>query len=157
MNEKVIKFLNARKEEEDKNKQNDLVKLGFYEKVYSEKNEWSYDYPFEDSDGKYYKKVAIDVSDEEYDKIMKYAAISSKKNSVSVAIEVIAQLIYIGGFISGFIFGQHEVIQDIYSTHTSTEFSIRIAITYWSIAFISGTLLLGFAEIIKLLDKISKK
>lgn len=58
-------------------------------------------------------------------------------NPVASALKVMAFLVYIGGFITGIVMGD--------------------AIIYWFVAFFSGTTILGFAEIIQLLNDIKNK
>lgn len=67
---------------------------------------------------------------------------------------MIAWIVYVAGFIVGIVQGNVEV-QGTFNNRT--EFSFVITLTYWSIALISGTMFLGFAEIIKLLNKIKNK
>ncbi len=62
-------------------------------------------------------------------------------NPISVALTVIACLIYIGGFIAGLAIGE------------DPEYIFAI----WAVTGISGTMMLSFAEIIKLLHNINKK
>ena len=109
---------------------------------------------------KYYKIIPIEITEEEYQEVKKY---SKKKddnletNSMSTVLSIIGWLIFVGGFIAGIISGIIEVEGGVYYKYTYTTFSIAIALAYWGISFISGTLFLGFAEIIKLLDNIKNK
>ncbi len=73
----------------------------------------------------------------------------SKNNGVATALRVIAWITYVGGFIAGLILGN--IVTGNYGL---TEFSFTAALIYWVAAFISGTVFLGFAEIISLLQKI---
>lgn len=61
-------------------------------------------------------------------------------NKISAILRIVGIATYIGGFILGI------------STLNGSEFSWSIAIFIWSYAFISGTMFLGFSEIINLLD-----
>lgn len=72
------------------------------------------------------------------------------ENGYATALRVIAVVIFLGGFVTGLEIGNVPIPG--YSAPTG--FSFTIAIPYWAIAIISGTLLLGFAEIISLLQKI---
>lgn len=78
---------------------------------------------------------------------------STGKNNIADTLQVIAWIIYIGGFIAGFVLGNVEVPYT-YIPATHTEFSFTLALTYWAAFFITGTILLGFAEIIQLLQKL---
>jgi hypothetical protein len=75
-----------------------------------------------------------------------------KTNGVATALRVIAWITYIGGFIAGLILGNVDT-----GYYGLTEFSFSVAIIYWVAAFISGTVFLGFAEIISLLQRIVDK
>lgn len=129
-------------------------------------SEFSSEYPSTEWDhinsiNKYYKKIPIEVTDEEFEQVRKYSQTAKpqgdNKNGVAQALTIIAWIIFIGGFIAGFALGTVEVERGFYYTYTDTEFSFAAAFVYWCIAFISGTLVLGFAEIIKLLEQIKNK
>ncbi len=132
------------------------------------KSEYSDEFPFTEWDSfnsinKYYKKVPIEITDEEYRKIKKYSKEEdteeyiAEKNPIAVALTIIAWVLFIGGFIAGIALGRKEVTGGYYYTYTVTEFSFAIAFVYWCTALISGTIFLGFAEIIKILDAIKNK
>ena len=165
MHEKLVEFLNDKKDLEikkyEKKKRETLIDLGLYEKVYSPDNEYSNEFCLSEWDdtiqaNKYYKNVPIEITDEEYQEVKKYSKIEDEptNNPVAVALTIIAWVIFIGGFIAGIALGTVE-IEKGYNTYT--EFSVAIAFVYWCVALISGTIFLGFAEIIKLLDAIKKK
>ena len=82
---------------------------------------------------------------------------SSDSNPIATALKIISVIIFIGGFILGIVLGTQEVKQGIYYTYTKTEFSFAIALIYWAVSFISGMLMLGFSEIINLLNSIKNK
>ena len=168
MNERVKEFLDAKKCEEKKKyeqrKNKTLLELGLFEKVYSEKEEYSNDFPFseydsENSKNRWYRKEVISISDEEFEEIKKYSKKeeTTENNPIATALTFIAWILFIVGFIAGIALGTIEVEKGYYYTYTDTEFSFAIAFTYWCAAFISGTMFLGFAEIIKLLDAIKRK
>ena len=172
MHQSVQNYLN-KKENESKARQlkekNDLlIKLGLYEKEYSADGRYSYMYKEREWDSqsdthRYFRKVPVEVSDSEYEEILKYQKLDtdstdvSYTNTISTALKVIAWIIFIGGFISGIALGNVEVVKGVYYTYTETEFSFAHAFTYWAISFISGMSFLGFAEIIKLLTDIKHK
>ena len=147
MHEMVESFLKQQKSEETVRKNKHLIELGLYEKVYSNSTTYSDEFPYPEEDEKgaiinYYKKVAIDITDEEYAEIKKHSFnYSPNKNMVALALTVIAWIIYVAGFIGGFIVADNAAA----------------ALTYWFGALISGTTFLGFAEIIKLLNDIKNK
>ncbi len=168
MNEKLKEFLDAKKDAEKKKyeeeKQKTLIELGLFEKVYSPDNNYSEEFSSSEWDSanstnKYYKKVPVEITDEEYQEVKKYSKKddTSEINPIATALTVIAWVVFIGGFIAGIALGNVEVVKGSYYTYTDTEFSFAIAFTYWCVALISGTMFLGFAEIIKLLDAIKKK
>ena len=67
-------------------------------------------------------------------------------NAVANVLIVIAWIIYIVGLLNGCIDASSE-----------DEFVWSVAWSCWKSAFISGTMFLGFAEIIKLLEAIKNK
>lgn len=80
--------------------------------------------------------------------------IIKEKNIIATIIKVIAFIVYIGGFFAGLTFGYQTNTFNSYSSH---DFSFTVALTYWAISFISGTFILGFSEIINLLNDIKNK
>lgn len=70
-------------------------------------------------------------------------------NSIAIAIRVIAVLTYICGFITGIVLGN--ILSSYYS------YNWTAAIICWIASLIIGTFILGFSEIIKLLDEIKNK
>ena len=166
MNELVEKYIKEKeaeaKEKLEKEKANKLYALGLFEKEYAPDGEWSYKFTEYDSETKkYYKKVPIQISDKEYEEVLKYSETSveetTKENVISILLKVVAWIIFIGGFIAGIAMGTVEVERGLYYSYTETVFSFAVAFIYWSVAFISGISFLGFAEIIKLLDEIKRK
>lgn len=167
MHQLVQKYLNKKsngKSELLPQKRNDLLlELGLFEKEYSDKNEYSTEFPESEWDNqtktiKYYKKVPVQVSDEEYSEILKYQKQEAKPtNTISTVFKGLALFVFIGGFIAGIALGNVEVTKGYSHTYTDTEFSFALALTYWAISFVSGMLILGFAEIIQLLTDIKNK
>jgi len=167
MNERLKRFLDAYKIDEikryEKEKRKTLINAGLYEKEYSPDGFDDEEHPFyDDGTDKYYKKVPINITDEEYQELKKYTNKANTEsepntNTIATALAIIAWIIFIFGFIAGIAFGNTEVEHGYYYNYTKKEFSLVIAATYWGISFISGTVFLGFAEIIKLLDGIKNK
>lgn len=162
MHEKVQEFLNKRKEEEklkfEKIKAKKLIELGLYEKEYAPDNKYSEEYSCSEWDSsnstKYYKIKPFEVTDEEYEEIKKYSLdgygeVKRDGNSTDVIvkiIKVVAYIVFVVGFISGIVLGVDEY-GDISG----------MMIVWWSLFFIYGIIMLGFAEIIKLLHDIKNK
>lgn len=149
MNEMLKKFLDdqkkAEREKYEETKQQTLIDLDLYEIVYSPDNKYNDEYPEQEWETKkYYKKVPIDITDEEYQEVKKYLEKETnvKSHSVAMALNVIAWIIYIVGFLAGI---------------SAIESSFTLAFIYWFVSFISGTMFLGFAEIIRLLNTIKNK
>lgn len=155
MNPKLSDYFAQKRLEEKQARDALLVSQGLYEKVYAPNDEWSEEYPENEYDQKreiycYFKKVAIEVTDEEYEKIKKYAFASStlpepvnSTNGIATVLTVIGVIVYLIGFIGFFVMLDADVV-----------FSAFIILAS---AAISGTMLLGFAEIIKLLQSIKNK
>ena len=79
MNQKVQDYLNSlraqKRAEYDKKKSEFLISQGLWEDVRSPKDSWDEEYPYsgyDESTGKYYyfKRSALDVSDEEYEEMV---------------------------------------------------------------------------------------
>jgi hypothetical protein len=151
---KVKEFIEFEEAKLEKNKENEkselLINLGLYEELYSDTERDTDDYPFEGTNGKYYKKVACETTDDEFNKIIKFTSQNEVvNNKVSSTLLGIAYTIYIIGAIAGFAGG---------TTYLDNgEFSIVVALSIWVSAFLSGTLFLAFGEVLKLLHKISCK
>ena len=155
MNPKLSDYFAQKRLEEKQARDALLVSQGLYEKVYAPNDEWSeeYDeaYPENELDSerqtiRYFKKVAIEVTDEEYEQIKKYAFASNslpETNDVAKALTFIAYAVYIVGLIAGIII--------------AAPMGIVVSVVCWIITAISGTMFLGFSEIIKLLQSIKNK
>ena len=167
MNKMVQEFIDKKKAEIENNKNKEkrklLMDLGICEKEYSQSSAWSeeypdYEYDQETKEGRYFKKIPINVTDEEYEEILKYCKQSdnttpvNKENKVAKVLTGIAYAIFIIGAILGFAMGYtKDILDDTYS------FSFAVAVAWWCVSFIGGMLMLGFAEIIKLLNAIKNK
>lgn len=166
MNERLEQYFAEKKKEQEELRNKKKIELLFqedlYEKIPIEENdaegnhnleaEWDYE------TSSFYQKVPIDITDEEYEQLKKVCAVSDEsENQIAKALTVIAWIIYIGGFFAGILFGLVEVNRGSYYTYTDTTFSFALAFSYWAICFVAGTMFLGFAEIIKLLEEIKRK
>lgn len=76
--------------------------------------------------------------------------LENENNKIAQTLKIIAYLIFLFGFIAGIAFANVDI--DYY-----TEWSLNIAIIYWVGAFVSGTIFLGFSEIISLLQELVNK
>lgn len=65
------------------------------------------------------------------------------ENSVASAIHILAWVTIIGGLILGLILGKNPYYN---------EFSFALAVVYWAAGIVTGIMLMGFAEIIRLLQ-----
>lgn len=166
MNQKVQNFINQQKIQVENNKNMEKAKvlndLGLYDKEYSENPAWSeeypdYEYDQETKEGRYFKKIPINVTDEEYEEILKYSNIDNTQiesddvktnsNTIATIFSVIAVFIFILGLFLGIVLGDA----------IGYKFSIGVALICWGSGFVGGMLMLGFAEIIKLLTAIKNK
>lgn len=151
LNAFISKKENELKEKKEQEKNGLLLSKGLFEKVYSEDNTYDSEYCYSDwKDGKsyYYKKVPIEITDNEYEKLKELcepSEIKEENATLATILKVIAWLIFIGGFIAGLIFGEEAGYY---------EFSFAVALIYWVVSFISGIFILGFAKIIELLNTI---
>ncbi|MCX7614809.1 MAG: hypothetical protein N2Z65_03530 [Clostridiales bacterium] len=101
-------FIKEKKQLELEERKKELIDLGLLEKVYSSKEEPSSEYPFaewseEEQKEKYYKKVPIEVSDEDYAQLCKYTK-TDNENTIASIIQFVAWLGIIVGIIIGFCF-----------------------------------------------------
>ena len=100
----------------------------------------------------YYKKTPLEVSEEEWKQIEQYAEDSGKgeeksSNGVASLLKGLAFMVYLLGFILGIVMGK-----DPYG-----DFSFGMALAYWVVGLFSGTMLLGFSEVVRLLHEINQK
>lgn len=160
MNEKLKQYLDEKdklqKELSEKKKSDLLIREGLYEKEYSDGYNDEYSW-YDNLEGKYYRKVPIEITDEEYQLLKEVCKSDNEKsanynvkNGVAKALIFIACIIYIFGFIAGI--GSGTDAAEYYS-----EFNFIVALIYWVVTLVSGTMFLGFAEIIKLLEAIKRK
>lgn len=148
MDKQLEKFFSENEKKLEEQKEKHLISLGLYYAEYLENNDKTdeychYDFYRQD----YYKKVPISVTDDEYEKIKeisKFDKRNKKPNKIAELLIVFAVLNYIVGFIIGLVIG-------------SLSGSAALILIYWATFFSSGSVFLGLGEIIKLLDKISKK
>ena len=153
VNEYLEKMKNEEMRIKEKRKAAYLESIGLVGKEYTNSSEWSNEYPFyDDEQEKYYREIPLQISDQQFEEIKKYeqiCEIEEDSNGVASVLSGIAWLTYISGFILGIFFGSELGIEG--------EFAWSEAAFWWTVAFVSGSMTLGFAEIIKLLHKINSK
>ncbi len=160
MNERVKEFLEkkqvSREAIKQKNRNEFLISVGLCDKIYSPKGNKTKEYCYEEFDAnsahyRYYSLIPINVTDEEFEQVKeaveeetkeKSVLKSAKKvrtNGISIALKVIAIVVYSLAFFVGCIAGGEQ---------------FWISLACWVGGCISGTLFLGFSEIIELLTDI---
>lgn len=143
MNKKLERYLKELENDKIKSYQKYLMKHGVYERKSEEGEENAYRVRNENWEVMYVNP--IDISIEDVEKIENYVNIgTATNNAIATAIAIVAVLIYIVGFIYG-------------STVLEIEESWGLAFIYWCAFAVSGTIMLGFSEIINLLHKINLK
>ena len=150
MHEKIQEFINkkqeenARKKQEYKNKV--LMENDLYDKEYSEHGYHS-EYPaFDYEQNRYYKRVPIKCSDEDFEKLKEYLP-QSEKISTNVTYGILVGIV-IAIFVIGFIIGLC-----MYNEFTG----MLPVIIIWIISFLLGISVYVYAEILRLLNIIAKK
>ncbi|MBR6549499.1 MAG: hypothetical protein IKT68_08175 [Clostridia bacterium] len=163
MNPMVREYLekHAAKKQEAYRQEKDefLLSQGLCQKIWATEHYYSEEFPQSEWDVqtqsyKFFKTIPIEVTDSEYEQMLAvYRSANSEKketsNGIATALTVIAVFIFIVGFIVGLVLGNEG------GRHS--DFAFDVAFLYWLLSFIGGVFVLGFAEIIKLLHKISNK
>lgn len=153
--ENEIQELVNKKSKLNANEKKDLLfSLGLFEKKYSQDNHSTNEYPYQDFDGKvtkYYKFSALDISDEDYKKILLLQAQKEQlENNVKDKDDNVFK--YISYIISLFIF----VIYFAIGLKAIFNYDSDGVIIMFS-GFVSGCLFIGIGEILKLLVQIKNK
>lgn len=160
MDERVKEYLEKKQAEcwaeEEKRRADLLIQEGLYtERELSERPE-EYTGVLETevvtsgAGSKYINKVPLPVTKEEWEQIKKYAEKNEakpEKSSVASLLKILAIVVYVSGFLLGFARGK-----DLYG-----DFSFIMVLTYWILGLFSGTMLLGFSEVVRLLHEINQK
>ena len=147
----------------EKRKSDLLIEIGLYEKEYSPKQKRSKEYPYSEFNSVgmevFFKKIPIEVTDEEYAEILKYQkpTVKSEANPMAVILRVVAVLSIIGGIILGIIFGNVETVSGTYYQYKTTHFDVSVALIYWVVGLVYSFFVFGFAEVIQLLEDIKHK
>ena len=158
MNERLQEYLNKKAEEKrakyESERDANLIAAGLFEKRFSPTGKAEDpEYPFSqwnktENRMMYYKKVAIVITDEEYEEFLKAGPAKTavveeeSKNAVASTLFGIAVTIYI-------LMGLVGLIAMI------ANFVMGLGVMFGG--FISGSVFLGFAEIIKQLHKLNNK
>lgn len=163
MHPMVKEFLDQQAEEKgavlNKKKRELLDELGLYEKVYSDSERRSKEYPEYEYDENghthYYRKEYFEISDEEYAELLKYSEYKghySPGNGIATVFKILAVIIFVIGFIVGIVMGNQAG-----GSGWENDFSLPVALACWAAGFISGMMFMGFGEIIQLLTEIKNK
>ena len=153
MNAQVEKFLEeqAKKSSEAKQKQREafLIANGLFEKEYRPRDKAhknSTEWPCWDPVAHmYYKSVPLELTEEEWAQVEK--ACEKDKNGIASLLKWLASSVYVFAFIAGIALGR-----DVYGNS-----SFGLCLLYWVAGLFSGSLLLGFSEVVRLLHEIRQK
>lgn len=117
-----------------------LISLGYFDKEYGSDYPDS-THPFRDGmTGKYYGKVPLPVTDEQFETILKIGAAKTKETKTLPRVLMWTGIaVYLICFIVGIIMGK----EGTYS------FSFGAMLTWWAGGFLSGTTFLWMAEVLK--------
>ena len=156
MNRTVEEYIQKQTEKarlaKQKEKEVFLEDIELYERVYSENTEYTDEFPCRDVDEesenyqKYYKNVKLDLTDEEYEEVVKAYRLNNPEDAKSDTIATILQCLAIFIYFVGGILALFVASADVF-TGIASIFSV----------FVSGTLILGFSRVINLLNDIKNK
>ncbi len=122
-----------------------------------------YETEYVDGEPRFFKYTPIDVTEEEFTRILELRKACGKSDNtsntsssdascrISVTLKVIAWVAFIGSIILGFVLGSGE------DSYGDTVFKIGTALGFWCGGAVYLVFTLGFAKIIDLLDKIANK
>ena len=162
MNPKVQEFIEKMKDEEQKRREEHLVSLGlldeeksFIGKKYFDKWDGTSNCHFDRKENKYYKEmkieVALDVTEEEYQEILKYSPQTKRKEPetqsietpYSDAINIVANILLFGNIIGGLIL--FFALSDSYMSWVIIVIAILNTLYY--------PLIKGFAKLVAVAEK----
>lgn len=163
MNEIVEKYLERKLDEKNDNevklsemelkkREDFLIKEGLFEKIYSDSTEYDDEYPeieyLKSGDFRYYKRVMIDLTEEEWEAVLAAynetkdkAAVSAKESKAVTVMKIATYIIGTIGAIFSF----------------SMLDAPKLAIQYLAVSCAATVLLYGICEIVRLLEEINKK
>lgn len=147
MNEEIAEYLKNAREQE-------LLKRGLYEIKYFDSKEvtkeMKKELKYDTSQYKYYKKIPYEVTDEEYNEILKIPIYPNKKEPILTStFYLIGVLIFFFGAIGGYTLGQPSGLV--------CDFNWQLTWTVWLCTLFSGMVFLGFGKVIDLLNEIKYK
>lgn len=182
MNEKLERYIQKKRAQEAERRKNMLIEAGLFDKEYAPDNDPNnpsypeFEYDENTGEPKRYRIVAIELNDEEFAEFMKYynpKTSQTQPTSIKIphpgstlqkpygggfklyhAIMIMAVAIFITGFIVGIVAGVYYepgYYRDIYKYNFGT------TVVYWIVTLASGILMLGFAQVLKLLNAINNK
>ena len=149
------KIENKKRKEEEKRAK--LIELGIYEKRYADPEaNWSPEYPEFDAElSRCFKKVPIEVSDEEFEEILKVSEAPKKQIIKSSSCGTSSWLIFVAIviFFVFFILGIDMGMDSVFTLGNNSDFSFGTACIFWFIGIINGSIFIALAKIIDLLHK----
>lgn len=163
MNEVVEKYLERKLEEKNDNevklsemelkkREDFLIKEGLFEKIYSDSTEYDDEYPeieyLKSGDFRYYKRVMIDLTEEEWEAVL--AAYNETKDKTAVSAKE-TKTVSVMKIATNII----AIIGAIYSV--SVLDTPKLAIQYLAVTGAAAVLLYGICEAVRLLEEINKK
>ena len=164
MNAKVQEFIEKMKTEEQKRREEHLISLGlideeksFIGRKYFDNWDGTTGCHWDNNENKYYKEmkieVALDVTEEEYQEILKYCPLTtkvehskqfkSKETTYSDAINIVAKILLIGNILGGILLFLK--LSDSYISWVVIAIAILNAMYY--------PLIKGFAKMVALAEK----
>jgi hypothetical protein len=140
----VKEYLDKVAKEEKEEREQLLIDEGLYEDVYTKAKKASDEFPLCDDEGRYYRREVVDVTDEEYELILKAKQKSkSKTNGIVITLNII-------GWFNAIIFA----IVSMIIASASSDYAASMFITCVITGFISTTFIFAFSKIISLLQEI---
>lgn len=113
----------------------DLIARGLH--TYDELEKHKIGYHYNQEKGKYVKKVAIDITDEEYEKVKQYPHDAQEDGSLRIVLRLITFITFLFGTFLGIF-----VLEE----------GIMFSLVVWGSTLVIGTILMSLARIIDLLS-----
>ena len=156
MSEDINNYLHGKYEGKNKDRMEMLETLGArINREYSPDYKQTADYPLYDGVKNSFYRIPIeDITDDQWEKLeqmweeyeIKEVNDRNRSNSLATLIKVAAGTVYIGGFVLGLVLGKDY----------RGNLSLWSILTYWIVAFVGGTSLLWFAQVLDLLHGVKK-
>lgn len=164
MHEMVQEYLNNTNAKRLKDRNDILIEEGLFTKAYGpESMQYASDtFPFfeQTPDGRlrFYQKIAVPVTDEEFEQILqakkelKNKPDNSQKRveTVAIVLYIIAAILFVIGFFAGISSGTD-------AGKSSSDFNWGLAAIVWGSSFVSGMFFVALGKIIDLLSSINSK